>query len=136
MQSAREPFLGRATAASAPRAPAINRTLVWFSGDAERRRRTAAAAQQALSRRGAYLAAMVRRGTAWLGTLPPRAAAPSDGARGASPRAAVWQRSEVFGCVALAALALAVFEAPLLPQWVPASAGRSLRCLALAPIST
>jgi hypothetical protein len=114
MPSAREPFLARATAASAPRAPAINRTLVWFSGDAERRRRTAAAAQQALSRRAAdepgwgglndssyaeirrraearrvaYLTALVRRGTAWLGTLPRRAAAPSGGA---PPRAAVWQ---------------------------------------------
>lgn len=142
MQRAREPFPGRATAAPALRVPATNRTLVWFSGDAERRRRAAAAAQEALSRhaaiesgrvgltdgsyaeirrraearRVAYLTALVRRGTAWLGALPRRAAASArNAAHGASPRAAVWQRSEVFGCVALAALALAMFEAPLLP---------------------
>ncbi len=141
MQSAREPGLGRAAAASAPRVAAKNRTLVWFSGEAERRRRTAAAAQEASSRRAAiesggggldhhsydeirrraqarrvaYLTALFRRGTAWLGTLPRRAAAPAgDVARGAPPRAAVWQRSEVFGCVALAALTLAFFEAPSL----------------------
>jgi hypothetical protein len=139
MQSAREAGLGRASAASAPRGPATNRTLVWFSGEAERRRRTAAAAQEASSgraaiesawvglnngsfdeirrraqaRRVAYLTALVRRGTAWLRTLPRRTAAPAGNvARGASPRAAAWQRSEVFGCVALAALALAFFEAP------------------------
>jgi hypothetical protein len=96
MQSAREPFAGRATAASAPRVSATNRTLVWFSGEAERRRRIAAAAQEewsrpattepgrvgldhssyaeirkrAEARRVAYLAALVRRAVAWLGARP------------------------------------------------------------------
>lgn len=98
MQRAREPFAGRATAASASRVPAINRTLVWFSGDAERRRRAAAAAQEA--------------------------PAPGSAARGASPRAAVWRRSEVFGCLALAALTLAAFE------------GRSLTAVGSRPCRT
>jgi hypothetical protein len=79
MQSA--PDRGRVTAESAPRVPGTNRTLVWFSGEAEQRRRRAAAAQEEL------------------GAGP--------------PRQAVWQRTEVFGCVALAALALALLEGPM-----------------------
>jgi hypothetical protein len=55
--------------------------LVWFSGEAERRRRRAAAPQEELC--------------------------------AGAPRRAVWQRTEVFGCVALAALALSMLEGPL-----------------------
>jgi len=53
MHSAREPGPGRAMAAPAPRVAATSRTLVWFSADAERRRRTAAAAHETWSRRAA-----------------------------------------------------------------------------------
>jgi hypothetical protein len=73
MQSAREPGVGHARAASALRVPARNRTLVWFSADAERRRRAAAAADGVVA-----------------------------------SHAKVWYRPGLFGCVALAALGLAV----------------------------
>jgi hypothetical protein len=76
MQSAREPGLGRARAASAPRVPATNRTLVWFGGEAERRRHVSAGAQEAVP-------------------------------GGVARRSAGWQRLEIFGCAALAALAVA-----------------------------
>jgi hypothetical protein len=122
-------------AASALRVPATNRTLVWFSGEAERRRRTAAAQEElsrraaaesgwvgfsdrsyaeirtrAQARRAAYMTAVLRRGIAWLGALPRRSptAATSGLAGGISARAAAWQHPELFGYVALAALALAI----------------------------
>jgi hypothetical protein len=87
MQSARESKFAAATAAPGPRATAINRTLVWFSGDAERRRRAAAVVQEALS------------------GLPMRSAVPASGASAAA--AAIRPRPEAFGHVALAALVLA-----------------------------
>jgi hypothetical protein len=136
MQSAREPGLGRGRADSAPRAPATNRTLVWFSAEAEQRRRTAAAAQEVSSRRAdtriggsydeirrraqalraGYLTALFRRGIAWLGALPRHAAVPASGVvrNLAGARAAVGQRTEVLGGAALAALALALFQVPAL----------------------
>lgn len=88
MQSARESKVAPATAAPGPRATAMNRTLVWFSGDAERRRRATAAAQEAPS------------------ALPMRSAVPASGA--SAPAAAVRPRPEAFGYVALAALVLAM----------------------------
>jgi hypothetical protein len=96
MQSAGEPNPGRRMAAPSRRGTATNRTLVWFSGDAERRRRAAAAAQEASS--------------------PPAAA-------GVSPPAArAWQRPELLGCVAVTGLALAMigwpsFNAGIRPCW-------------------
>jgi hypothetical protein len=81
------------------RGPPINRTLMWFGPEAEQRRRSATAAQEALCRRAvtefgwvgpheipyaevrrkaqalraAYLAALFRRVLAWLTALPRRA---------------------------------------------------------------
>jgi hypothetical protein len=137
MQSAREPGLGRAMAATAPRTPATNRTLVWFSGDAERRRRAAAAAQEKLSRRvvtelgrvsinfssydeirrraharrAVYLTAVVRNVVARLTALPRRSAvtAASGVAGGVvASGTTAGHRPALFGCGALAALGLAI----------------------------
>jgi hypothetical protein len=87
MQSAHQPNVDRGRAKSL-RAPSANRTLVWFNGDAERRRRTAAAAHEASS--------------------------PSTAAGASAPAARAWQRPELFGCIALAALVLAMVEEPVL----------------------
>jgi hypothetical protein len=84
MQSAREPGPGRAQSAPDTRLPATNRTLVWFSDEAERRRRAADATQGAGS--------------------PARNLAVA--------RAPVGRRTEALGCVALAALTLAVAQIP------------------------
>lgn len=117
MQSAREPRSGRAMPAPALRVPATNRTLVWFGRDAEQRRRAAAAAQEALSGRAAYLRALFRRTAAWFIALPKRTptSAPSGVAgdmSGSRPR--VWRRPELFGCVALTGVALAMIGAPFM----------------------
>jgi hypothetical protein len=95
MQSAGQPNEGRETVARSPRAPAINRTLVWFTEEAEQRRRRAAAAsdeaparrmvtdfgppggtlsaeiyRRAQVRRAAYLKALLRRMVASSTVLP------------------------------------------------------------------
>lgn len=141
MHSARQTNHDRSMSGHAPRVPPINRTLVWFHGEAEQRRRSAAAAQEALrrravtefgwvgpndvsyadirrraqARRAAYLTALCRSVVSSLKALPTRTPGPHLGgiAGGASARGAtMWQRPELFGCVALAALALAMIEGP------------------------
>jgi hypothetical protein len=72
MQSAGRPNIGRGAAEHSPRTPAVNRTLQWFSGDAEQRRRR---------------------------SMP-------------AARQARWRRSELFGCIALAALVGAMIGTP------------------------
>lgn len=149
MHSARQTNHDRNMSGRAPRVPPINRTLVWFHGEAEQRRRSAAAAQEALrrravtafgsvgpndvsyadirrraqARRAAYLTTMCRRIVASLKALPTRRRAPnlSGVAGGMSTRGAtVWQRPELFGCVALAALLLSMIEGPSFNSMGPA----------------
>jgi hypothetical protein len=143
MQSAGEPNIGRSGDARLRRDPAINRTLVWFSKEAERRRRRATAASEDLPtrrtdaasgwsgrvvsaeiyrraqvRRAAYLKVLLLRIVATITALPKRAAAPNARRITASRRIA-WQRPQLFGCVALTALAGAMIGSP----FVRASAG-------------
>jgi hypothetical protein len=118
-------------AASPARVLATNRTLVWFSDEAERRRRAATAAQQASrcaaeaggigiddasydeirgraqARREVYVAALFRHLAASFAAVPRRAPALATGGMAPS-RAKAWWRPELFGCGAFAALGLAM----------------------------
>ena len=141
MRSARQTIPDHARPGRAPRVPAINRTLVWFHDEAAQRRRSMAAAQEELrqrtatelawvgpddpsyadirrhaqARRATYLRELCRHAAAALKALPTRMPEPSPrtGAGGGTARGAtVWQRPELFGCVALAAVALAMVGGP------------------------
>jgi hypothetical protein len=141
MQPARQAMIDRGRAGQPRHVPPVNRTLMWFGDDAEQRRRAATAAQEAPvfravtdpsgsgfrhmsyaeirrrahARRAAYLRAACRRFAALLTAMTTHIRAPAlrRSASGTSARrATVWQRREVFGCVALAALAVAMVEVP------------------------
>jgi hypothetical protein len=140
MQSARQPNIDRGVAARSPRGSATNRTLVWFSDDAAQRRchsvpvaektpsrptaielgtidldnpSYAEICRHAHARRAAYLRTLFRRIAARLAVLSKHA--PARVASGVpASRPTVWPRPELFGCVALTALAAAMIGWPAL----------------------